>query len=237
MKKTGQKCLTGFYFSIKMTIMIKTQKIVIISEGFEMSPRSLSDHEKQMQRQRLLEKGRELLMSYGVRKTSIDDITRAAGMAKGTFYNHFDSKEEFVLEIISQLHTEWHQKAELYFSGNSPEPLKERVRSFIRQCFYSGEFLALFKYHDEFEEVLMTLYTRSIPGLKDLMEMENEAYERLLNMFRVDTQRVKPGVVHNYLHAMYFGIANAELMEKDCLDETFEVLLNGLIEYIFGGWS
>lgn len=200
-----------------------------------MSPKSLTDQEKELQKNRLLEKGKDVLFSYGVKKTSIEDITKAAGMAKGTFYKHFDSKDEFILEMIKRLHTKWFHQAELYFSGTSPESLKERIREFIRLCFHSQEFIIFFKYHDEFEEILQDMQARSNPGIKDLLDMEHAAYERLLNMFHFNTQKVKPGVVRNYLHTMYFGIANVELMERDCLDETFETLLDGLIEYIFRG--
>jgi len=202
-----------------------------------MSPRKLTDNEKDFQKHKLLEKGKDLLFSHGVKKTSIEDITKAAGMAKGTFYNHFSSKEEFILELITQLHAEWFHQAELYFSGSSSESLKDKLRSFIRKCFHSQEILSFFKYHDEFIEVMMEIQSYSNPGFMDLMDMENAAYERLLKMFHFDTRKVKPGVVHNYLHAMYFGIANVEFMESDCLDETFEALLNGLVEYIFRGDS
>ena len=67
------------------------------------------------------------------------------------------------------------------------------------------------------------------------MELEHHAYERLLTLFHFDTQKVKPGVLHNYLHVVYLGIANESMMESDCLTETFEALLDGLINYIFGG--
>lgn len=202
-----------------------------------MAPRKLTDSEMLHQKQRLLEKGKDLLLSYGVKKTSVEDITNAAGMAKGTFYNHFDSKEDYFLELLTQIHTTWFQQAELYFTMESPESLKDRLRNFIRKCFDSYEFLAFFKYHDEFREMLLDMQARSDPGIKDLMEMEHATYERLLKMFNFDTQKVKPGVVHNYLHAMYFGIVNVRLMEADSLEETFEALLNGLIGYIFGGIS
>lgn len=202
-----------------------------------MSPRKLTDREKCLQKNKLLERGKDLLFSYGVKKTSIDDITRAAGMAKGTFYNHFDSKEDFVLELIKQLHTTWFNQAELYFSESSSESLKDRLRNFIRKCFRSQEFLSFFKYHDEFKEIMLEMQACSDPGFKDLMDMEYAAYERMLNMFHFDTQKVKPGVVHNYLHAMYFGIINVGLMESNCLDETFDAMLEGLVEYIFGGAS
>ncbi len=202
-----------------------------------MSPKCLTDQEKQSQKHKLHEKGKELLFSYGVKKTSIEDITKAAGMAKGTFYQHFDSKEEFFLEILTQFHAAWFNQAEHYLSQQSSEPLNERVRSYIRMCFHSNEFLSIFKYHDEIEGMLLDLQARSNPAIGDLIEMEHQAYEKLLNMFHLDTQKIKPGVVHNYIHAMYFGIANKSMMECDCLEDTFEALLNGLISYIFGGIS
>lgn len=202
-----------------------------------MSPRKLTDQEKALQKNKLLERGRDLLFLYGVKRISIDDITRAADMAKGTFYNHFDSKEDFVLELMKQLHSTWFHQAELYFSEPSNESLKDKLRNFIRKCFRSQEFIAFFKYHDEFKEVMLELQARSDPDFQDLMNMEHAAYERLLNMFHFDTQKVKPGVVHNYLHAMYFGIVNVGFMESECLDETFEAMLEGLMEYIFRGVS
>ncbi len=200
-----------------------------------MSPKSLSEQEKIIQREKLLEKGRELLSAYGVRKTSVEDITRAASMAKGTFYQHFDSKEAFFFELIVQYHGEWFHQAELFFLAPGGEPLKERVLSFIRMCFKSPEYLSIFKYHEEIEELILGMQAVSKEKVDDLMQMEHHTYARLLNLFHIDTRSVKPGVIHNYLHAMYFGIANNGLMEIDCMDEMFEVMLNGLIVYIFGG--
>ncbi|NLV37385.1 MAG: TetR/AcrR family transcriptional regulator [Clostridiaceae bacterium] len=202
-----------------------------------MSPKILTDQERQLQKNRLIGEGKKLLFSYGIRKTSVADITKAAGMAKGTFYQHFTSKEELFLEIVTQLHVTWFQQAELYFSEPSSEPLGERVRSFIRFCFHANEFISIFKYHNEIEELIMEMQASSNQAVIDLMDLEHAAYERLLKMFNIDTNKTKPGVVYNYFHAMYFGIANKSMMDPDCFDETFEAMLNGLIVYIFGGIS
>jgi AcrR family transcriptional regulator len=51
-------------------------------------------------RQSLLQQGRKLFLRYGLRKTSVSELARAAGIAKGTFYHFFDSKEELCLEIF-----------------------------------------------------------------------------------------------------------------------------------------
>ncbi len=198
-----------------------------------MSPRILSVQEKNIQREKLLAKGRELLVAYGIRKTSVEDIIKAANMAKGTFYQYFKSKEFFFFEIIVQFHSEWFQKAAEAFAQSGGVPLKERVREHIRLNFYSPDYLCIFKYHDEIEDLILGMHELSREKAEALIEMEHNAYERFLKLWEIDGKRVKPGVIHNYLHTMYFCIANADLMEKDCIDETFKALLDGLISYIF----
>jgi TetR/AcrR family transcriptional repressor of nem operon len=44
----------------------------------------------------------ELLHSKGFNATSVQDITDAAGVPKGSFYNHFASKEALGLEVVQR---------------------------------------------------------------------------------------------------------------------------------------
>jgi len=55
---------------------------------------------RQVIRQSLLQQGRKLFLRYGLRKTNVGELARAAGIAKGTFYHFFDSKEELFTEIL-----------------------------------------------------------------------------------------------------------------------------------------
>ena len=48
----------------------------------------------------LLENGFDLIKTHGLKKTSISDVARRAGIASGTFYNFFKTKEEFVYQIV-----------------------------------------------------------------------------------------------------------------------------------------
>ncbi|HZY65025.1 MAG: TetR/AcrR family transcriptional regulator [Actinomycetota bacterium] len=56
--------------------------------------------EREHIREQLLETGRELFPRYGLKKTSLEDLTRPAGIAKSSFYNFFDSKEALYLELL-----------------------------------------------------------------------------------------------------------------------------------------
>ena len=48
---------------------------------------------------KLLVNGKHLFSTKGFKRTGIKDITQNTGIAAGTFYNYFDSKEELFLEI------------------------------------------------------------------------------------------------------------------------------------------
>lgn len=62
--------------------------------------RGFSDVEKQAIHALLIEKGKMLFSKFGFKKTSILDITKAVGIAQGTFYKFFKSKEELYFVIL-----------------------------------------------------------------------------------------------------------------------------------------
>jgi TetR/AcrR family transcriptional regulator, transcriptional repressor for nem operon len=51
-------------------------------------------------RSRLLSNGRAVVHDRGFNGSGVQDITAAAGVPKGSFYNYFDSKESFAAEIL-----------------------------------------------------------------------------------------------------------------------------------------
>ncbi len=61
-----------------------------------------TESEKEQIYQCLLEKGKELFTQYGLAKTSIDDLVQACGIAKGSFYKFFSSKEELFYVILNK---------------------------------------------------------------------------------------------------------------------------------------
>src|SRR5215470_14003251 len=51
-------------------------------------------------REQLLDTGLQVLHERGFNATSVQDITEAAGVPKGSFYNHFESKEALGAEVV-----------------------------------------------------------------------------------------------------------------------------------------
>lgn len=79
----------------------------------------------------LLDKGMALLWSKGYNATSVNDIVKAAGIPKGSFYFYFNSKEDFTVQAL-----------EKYFNAQVPlmleilknqmVPVKQRLIDFYQ---------------------------------------------------------------------------------------------------------
>jgi AcrR family transcriptional regulator len=59
--------------------------------------------EAEVRREELLELALGLFMATGYERTSVESITREAGVAKGTFYHYFESKQD----LLEQLAQSW----------------------------------------------------------------------------------------------------------------------------------
>lgn len=57
------------------------------------------EQKREATRQEILAAAKELFQKKGFEETSIDDIVLAADLAKGTFYYHFQSKEELLVAL------------------------------------------------------------------------------------------------------------------------------------------
>jgi TetR/AcrR family transcriptional regulator, transcriptional repressor for nem operon len=95
-----------------------------------MYDRSISAMGRISNRDKLLDKGLQVVLARGYVGASVRDIVEAAGVPQGSFTNHFASKEAFSLEVL-----------DLYFANsrigigetlrNDALPPLKRLRAFI----------------------------------------------------------------------------------------------------------
>ncbi|MFW6206543.1 MAG: TetR family transcriptional regulator C-terminal domain-containing protein [Gemmatimonadota bacterium] len=81
-------------------------------------------------KQRLLDVGMGLLLKHGYADLGIQRVLSAADVPKGSFYHHFESKEDFALQIVDQYMDEVHAGLDECLGDESSPPL-ERVRGFF----------------------------------------------------------------------------------------------------------
>ncbi len=81
-------------------------------------------------RDRILRAATELFVAYGYRKTSVEDVAGAAGVAKGTVYLYYRSKAELLLHAIALQKREY--LVELAPGFDASRPPAERLREILR---------------------------------------------------------------------------------------------------------
>jgi TetR/AcrR family transcriptional regulator, transcriptional repressor for nem operon len=86
---------------------------------------------KQPTREHLIDVGLELIRAAGYTATGINQILQSADVPKGSFYHHFSSKDEFVMEVIRRYAAGEQERAERLLGDTSVSPLK-RLRRYFR---------------------------------------------------------------------------------------------------------
>src|ERR1700761_5312508 len=91
-------------------------------------------------RERLLEAGVQTFSKSGFNGCSVQDITEAAGVPKGSFYNHFESKEALGAAALEHYWTDGACDRLQILTRTDLPPL-ERLRTYFEQA--AGEIVQL----------------------------------------------------------------------------------------------
>lgn len=60
----------------------------------------MSDHEYEQREQRLLDAAAELILRWGAKRVTIDEVARRARIGKGTVYLHFESRSRLLGSVL-----------------------------------------------------------------------------------------------------------------------------------------
>jgi AcrR family transcriptional regulator len=91
---------------------------------------------KQVNRRALLEAARHLVFEKGHDRISIQEITGRAGLATGTFYNYFESKQDVFLAVSEDMRRELSEELE-EVRGKIKDPAM-RVATTLKYYFYQA---------------------------------------------------------------------------------------------------
>lgn len=88
---------------------------------------------KEGKKEQILEAAKDLLLKKGIFKTRVEDITSYLGIAKGSFYTYFKSKDQLLEEIIDRVYEIREKELEELLEGNYD--YEEQIRIFIIKRF------------------------------------------------------------------------------------------------------
>ena len=94
-------------------------------------------------REKILQSAYRCFYEVGYNGTSVQDVVDSVGAPKGTFYNHFKSKEDLALEVLNL----YAQQADSVYLAPVPPPRKRKTASGCRHLdFLRSRFLAIVEF-------------------------------------------------------------------------------------------
>ena len=96
---------------------------------------AFTDYETEQLRKALLKETRHCAVTPGMRKTSVEQLTKAVGIAKGSFYKFYESKEMLFFAVLEDIHSELYGVADRALSEADGLPPSERAaRAVLAVC-------------------------------------------------------------------------------------------------------
>lgn len=190
-----------------------------------------TESEKEQIRQCLLTKGKELFIKYGLSKTSIDDLVQACGIAKGSFYKFFSSKEELFYVILNNQEEITNRLIGEQLRENLPP--KELISSFFHLAFNLADENPLLQqwFQDEEHERI----TRKLP--KHLIEGFSKDHTKKGILFVQSL--IQRGVLREQDPEVIEGVMRAIMMlrlfKEKIGTDLFPKIMDVIIDYVAEG--
>lgn len=85
---------------------------------------------REAKQEQLLDSGLSVMQVHGFNGTSVKDIVEAAGVPKGSFYNYFESKEDFAVQALDRVARQALEEGTRLL-GSADDPPLDRLRRFF----------------------------------------------------------------------------------------------------------
>lgn len=195
-------------------------------------PSPFAEQEKQKIRAKLREAAEICLARYGVQKTTVDRLAEMAGIAKGSFYKFYPSKEELFFEVLEHYQSAVMEEIADRFRRMAPVTpdtfaatmlglFQKTRRSFIMTLLENQEFEVLF---------------RKLP--EDRVKQHHVFDDRMAeNLFRHARLRkdVDAGLAAAALRAVFLTMLHVPEIGESHFEKTIELLMLGLARQILEG--
>ena len=194
-----------------------------------MPVRVFSEEEKNEIRKKMLEAGMSLIREYGLTHTSVTKITKEAGIGKSTFYNFYESKELFVVELIRYERKKTMGMIEKLLAGR-PKMTKKEGMELLRQVIYHQD--SIYQYLTE--EDVKTLYPVMEKSGLIADDLNSDTPQYLLSIMEGVRGDVDPKVFVNFLRMMAICVAQKDALHQDVLNQNIDMIFDKMFEYMWG---
>ena len=190
------------------------------------------DRSRDVKEEQILIAALELFGKKGFEKTSVESITRKARIAKGTFYNFFDKKEDVLLHFLDREYGK--SEAEIAQKRSSQQAFLDQIElsvsSYIKHIFSDREFTKVL-----IKERIGNIGTGKNKNELRLMEEIFRSIERAKQQreirLDVDSRRLTEMIFALYTMYVIYWTNGFIKTKKECvarIKEAVQYILNGV---------
>lgn len=150
----------------------------------------ITREEKERRKEELLEAGVQLIMKQGYGGTGVSEITSQVGMPKGSFFNYFSSKEEYIQQAVLRYVENSMKYSEKMLGNENLSPLKriekfydgnilwfKDKRKYQQGCLLNGLSQEVSDYNDNIALTVKSALTELLGQLASCLEAAQKAGE------------------------------------------------------------
>lgn len=190
-------------------------------------PVGFTEKQQEEIREQLFAAGIRLIRELGMKRTTVDKLTKECGIAKGSFYLFYSSKEEFLMALVQYTSAKTAEMLQSKLAGRQQMTVKEFF-DFFREYLYSDYDLMgtltiddFFWLKEHMEEYHLFDPAEQMKSLKGWMALLSDA--------RKDAD---PGVVFNLIKCIYAMREHRDAMIQESLDASVDELLRTMERYL-----
>lgn len=195
-------------------------------------PKGFSELEKVRINEKLISAAKHFMATYGFRKMSVEDLAKAAGISKGSFYQFYNSKDELCFEVMELLEAEQRE----LISGCILQPdisPKEGFKQFLQQCFKLFEtnpILSNFT-KDDLEYLLRKLPEEKIA---QHMKRDDQYFVQMVENFTKQGvfRPCDPLAISGLFRMIILAVINKEDIGTDVYPQTMELMIEMMTSYL-----
>lgn len=192
-------------------------------------PIAFTEEEMTKLRHELMLAGIRLSRELGLQRMSVEKITSAVGIAKGSFYIFFDSKEDFILEIADYANRETEKMLFSALNGRRQMSAHEFISFFNMYIHSDYDLMGGLTVNDFF-------WLQKHIKKQDLFDPDAQLKTAQLWLSLINDVRdgVDVGTFINLIKSIYAIREHSDTMVKASIENSIQVILRTIEIYISG---
>jgi len=192
-------------------------------------PKAFSEHEREIVNAAMLDVGIALIRQKGIRQVTIEDITKGANIAKGSFYSFYGSREELFWDIIKR---EEKQLVEQIMAVSAEDiDVKAKAKKIFYDLFLGDGCIVYYLPQTDIEYI-----TRKLPPdlIQSDMNSGQDIVKTLLSMCSMDASQESVEILMTMIHTLQF-VSSSDFLHTDMArKKMLGIMVDAFADYLGG---